>query len=261
MDGEIVDALLALLDERVAEYLPREVFGAPAHLLEGLVHGHGAHRHGAVAQYPLARLVYVVARREVHQRVASPLAAPNGLLHLFVNARGGGRVAYVCVYLYKEVGAYHHRFRLGVVDVGRYDGAPGGHLLAHELGRDVGLYAQLGAVHVLANGHILHLFGYHPALGKGHLRLSRLALGYPGGTQLGQAALEVGLHVGVAVRAAGVIHVDGSVLRHNFLAVNNVDGRGQTHPAHAHSEVGIELSAHVNLFRTRVSNLDIVVHN
>ena len=90
MDGEVVNSLLALFDECVAEYLPCQVFCLSVHLLKSLIHRHGAYRYGAVAQNPLACLVNIVARREVHQRVATPLAAPDSLLHLFVNARSDG---------------------------------------------------------------------------------------------------------------------------------------------------------------------------
>ena len=90
VDGEVVNSLLALLDECVAEYLPCQVFCLSVHLLKSLVHRHGAYRYGAVAQNPLACLVYVVACREVHQSVATPLAAPHCFLHLFVNARSDG---------------------------------------------------------------------------------------------------------------------------------------------------------------------------
>ena len=61
MDGEVVNTLLALLDERVAEYLPREVFGLAVDLFESLIHWHRANGHRAVAQNPLARLVNVLA--------------------------------------------------------------------------------------------------------------------------------------------------------------------------------------------------------
>ena len=110
MDGEVVDTLLALLYQCVAEYLPCEVFCLTVDLFESLIHRHCAYRNGAVAQNPLACLMDVVASREVHQCVATPLAAPYSLLHLFFNAGSSGRIADVGVYLYEEVGADDHRF-------------------------------------------------------------------------------------------------------------------------------------------------------
>ncbi len=47
MDGEIVDALLGLLDERVAVDLPGQVLGDAADLLQRLVDRDGADRDGA----------------------------------------------------------------------------------------------------------------------------------------------------------------------------------------------------------------------
>src|SRR5699024_10120526 len=77
VDGEVIDALFALLYQRVAEQLPRQLLGPALYLFHGLVHGHRSHRHGTVADYPFARLVNVVARGEVHQRIAAPFAAPH----------------------------------------------------------------------------------------------------------------------------------------------------------------------------------------
>ena len=62
VDGEVVDTLLALLNQCIAEYLPSEVFCLAVHLLERLIHRHCAYRNRTVAQNPLACFVYVVAR-------------------------------------------------------------------------------------------------------------------------------------------------------------------------------------------------------
>ncbi len=86
MYGEVVHSLFALLDECVAEYLPCQVLGLAVHFLKRLIHRHGAYRHGTVAQYPLARLVDVGTRGQVHQRVAAPFAAPYGLFHFLLDA-------------------------------------------------------------------------------------------------------------------------------------------------------------------------------
>jgi hypothetical protein len=62
MRGEVVHALLGLLgllDERVAEDFPGEVFGHAAHLLQRLVNRHGADGHGGVAHNPVTRGVDV----------------------------------------------------------------------------------------------------------------------------------------------------------------------------------------------------------
>ena len=63
VDGEIVDALLALLDERVAIEFPTQVLGAAVDLLHRLVHRHGAYGDGAVPYDPFARLVDIFSGR------------------------------------------------------------------------------------------------------------------------------------------------------------------------------------------------------
>ena len=56
---EVVHALLALLHECVAKHLPVQVLHLAAGFFKSLIHGHGAHRHRTVAQYPLASFVYL----------------------------------------------------------------------------------------------------------------------------------------------------------------------------------------------------------
>ena len=136
MDGEVVDALLALLDQRVAIDLPRELGGIAADLLQRLVDRHGADRHRRIAHDPFARVVDVAAGRQVHDRVGAPADRPHHLLDLFLHRGGDRRVADVGVDLHQEIAADRHRLELAVVDVGRDDGAAHRHFLAHELGRD-----------------------------------------------------------------------------------------------------------------------------
>ena len=137
VDGEIVDPLLALLDQRVAIDFPGELDGVAVALLQRLVDRHGADRHRRIAQDPLARVVDVAAGGEVHDGVAAPADRPHHLLHLLLHGRGDGRVADIGVDLHQEVAADDHRLKLGVIDVGRDDGAAARDLVAHELRRDV----------------------------------------------------------------------------------------------------------------------------
>ena len=89
VDGEIIHSLLALFNQGVFVNLPTEVFYFSVDLFQGLINRHRTHRYRTVAHNPFTRFVDVVARRQVHQRIASPLAAPYGLVHLFVNAGSG----------------------------------------------------------------------------------------------------------------------------------------------------------------------------
>ena len=61
MDGKIVNTLLALLNQRVAINLPRQILYLAVHLLQSLIDGHGAYGYRTVAQNPLAGFVNVVA--------------------------------------------------------------------------------------------------------------------------------------------------------------------------------------------------------
>src|SRR5208283_3067666 len=82
MDGEVIDALLALLDQRVPEDVPGEVLGLAADLFQRLVDGDGADGHGGVAEDPFARLVDVPAGGQVHDRVGTPADGPAHLFNL-----------------------------------------------------------------------------------------------------------------------------------------------------------------------------------
>ena len=216
VDGEVIDALLRLLDERVAEELPGEVLGLAVHFFQGLIDRHGADGHGAVAQDPLTRGVDVLAGGKVHDGVAAPLGGPAHFLHLFLDAGGDGAVADVGIDLHQEIAADDHRLQLRVVDVGRDDGASGGDFAAHKLGRDLigdalrealedaggvlalhlggahvllvevvaddvgGEIRNLRALHVFADGDELHLRGDDAGAGVGELRDHLAGLGLQG---------------------------------------------------------------------------------
>ena len=136
VDGEIVHALLALLDERVLVDLPVELYRIAVHLLQRLIDRHGADRHRRIADDPFARGVDVAACREVHHRVGAPADRPHHLLHFLLHGGADGGVADIGVHLGEEVAADDDRLKLGVVDVGGDDGAAARDLAAHELGRD-----------------------------------------------------------------------------------------------------------------------------
>ena len=101
--GEVVDALLCLLDQRVAIDLPRQVFRPSANFLERLIDRHGADRHRRIADDPLARLVNVAPGRQIHHGVGAPQRRPSQLLHFFVDRRADGGVADVGVDLHREI--------------------------------------------------------------------------------------------------------------------------------------------------------------
>src|SRR5690554_4457067 len=71
MDGEVIDALLGLLDQGVAKDFPGQVLGATIDLLQRLIKRHGTDRHRRVAQDPLTSLVDVLAGGQVHDGVTA----------------------------------------------------------------------------------------------------------------------------------------------------------------------------------------------
>ncbi len=81
MDREVVDALLRLLDERVAEHFPAQVLRDAVHSFERLIDRHGADGHRRIAQDPLADLMDVPAGGEIHHRVRAPADRPHHLVH------------------------------------------------------------------------------------------------------------------------------------------------------------------------------------
>ncbi len=172
MDGEIVHALLRLLDQRVAEDLPGQVLGAAIDLFQRLVDRHGADRHRRIAQDPFARLVDVLAGGQIHQRVAAPAHRPHHFLDFLGDRGRHGGIADIGVDLHQEIAADDHRLQFRVVDVGGDDGATARHLVADELRRHAlghtgaetdtavlfqqAALAQLVQAQVLADGDEFH---------------------------------------------------------------------------------------------------------
>jgi hypothetical protein len=88
MDGEVVHALLGLLDQGVAEELPGQVLGLAIDLFQRLVDGHRADGHRGIPHDPLARLVDVLAGGQIHHRVAAPADGPGHLVDFLLDGRG-----------------------------------------------------------------------------------------------------------------------------------------------------------------------------
>ncbi len=109
MDGEVVNALLGLLKQGVAERFPGEIFRDAVNLLQRLVDGHRTNRHRAVTQDPLAGFVDITASGEVHHRIRAPAGGPDQLLYLFLNGGGHRRVTDIGVHFHQEVTSDDHR--------------------------------------------------------------------------------------------------------------------------------------------------------
>ena len=136
VNREVIDTLFGLFDQRVAKYLPRQLFGFAVDFFERLIDRHRADRHRRIAQNPFARLVNVLAGRQIHHRVRAPADRPRHLLDFFADRRRDRGVADVGVDLHQEIAADDHRLGFRMIDVGRNDRAAARDFVADELGRD-----------------------------------------------------------------------------------------------------------------------------
>ncbi|GBF27632.1 hypothetical protein MnTg02_02689 [bacterium MnTg02] len=85
MDGEIINPLLALLDQSIPIDLPAKLDGIAVDLLQGLVNRNRADRHRRVANDPFPCVVDVAAGGEVHHRVGAPTDRPDHFLDFFLD--------------------------------------------------------------------------------------------------------------------------------------------------------------------------------
>ncbi|MNS74675.1 hypothetical protein D3C72_1081580 [compost metagenome] len=259
VDGEVVHALLGLLDQRVAEHLPGQVLGDAAGLVQRLVDRHRADRDRRVAQDPFAGFVDVLAGGQVHDGVGAPADRPHHLFHFLGQRRGHRRVAQVAVDLDAEIATDRHRLQLGVVDVGGNDGAARGDFLAHEFRRDVfrtqrqagaqriagmlaqqrlvvGLVVQRLQVQRFAQRHVLH-FRRDDALARiVHLRHVGAGLGAARVGQLGKAQ----------VRGGGVIGTVAAVFRRQARQHFSVAALFDPLGAHG-GQAGLQVDMHVRI--------------
>ena len=258
VDREVVDALLRLLDQRVAVDLPGQLLRLAVDLLQRLVDRHGADGHGRVADDPLAGRVDVLAGRQVHDGVGAPAGRPRHLLDLLLDGGGDGGVADVGVDLHQEVAADDHRLALGVVDVGRDDGRPRATSSRTNSGVDV--LAQRDELHLRrddAAAGVVHLGDVAAGLraerltsqagellGRGRVAVAVSVVGRrrrarPGDgstsprstdprlAQRRQAAADVGGDSGVGVRAARVVQAERAVREVRVRDGDVADGDAQ----------------------------------
>ncbi len=162
--GEVVHALLRLLDERVAVDFPGELLRLARDLLERLVDRNRPDRHGRIADDPLPRLVDVLSGRQVHHGVGAPADRPRHFFDFLFDRGGYGRVADVRVDLHEESPPQDHRFELRMVDVRGNDRPAARDLRANELGR--ALLADRDVLHLRSDGALpgeMHLRRVSPA--------------------------------------------------------------------------------------------------
>ena len=230
MDGEVIHALLGLLDQGIAEDFPAQVLGDAINLFQRLIDGYRTDRHRRVADQPLPGLVDILAGGQVHDGIRAPADTPGHLLDFFLDRGAQRRVADITVDLHQEVAADDHRLQLRVVDIGWQNRPTPGNFLTYELRGDfagnTGTEAVAGMLlsqqtsgpsflqlHVLADGDELHLrsddaparivhlrhvlpcsgAAWSAHMGKAHMIQRRI-----GQTGLAKLRTQPGQHLGIA---------------------------------------------------------------
>ena len=137
------------------------------------------------------------------------------------------------------------------MDVSGDNGTSACHLLAYVFGSDMTLDTQCLAVHVFANGHILHLGSDDACLSTRHLGDALTFLSTIGNPLLahgGQSLLQVNRIVGVGIRTAGIVDIHWFVLLYVGFAVGILRHRWcQVHLGHTHLYIRIQISLHIGL--------------
>ena len=132
VDGHVIDALLRLVLDHVEEILRRQI-GDFLHVLDRLIHRHGADRHGRGVDDRLADRVDIAAGREVHHGVGSEMNGGVQLLEFVVDFAGDRRIADIRIDLATAGDADGHRFEV----LGQVNGVRGDdHAAASDLGSD-----------------------------------------------------------------------------------------------------------------------------
>src|SRR5687768_4646377 len=95
MDGEVIDTLLGLLNQRVAKDFPREILRLAIDFFQRLINRHRANGNWTIADYPLSSFMNILAGRKIHYRITAPADGPGHLLDFFLNARTKRRITNV----------------------------------------------------------------------------------------------------------------------------------------------------------------------
>ena len=181
MDGEIINALFGLFNQRIGEDFPCQVLGHAADLFQRLIDGHSADGDGRIADDPFAGVVNVAARAQVHDGIRAPADRPDHLVNLSRHIRSNRAVADIGVDLDQEVTANRHRFGFRMVDIVGDDRAATGDFVADKFGRDIigdrranafaiaFIFGQPRAAQIFALRDIFHFRGDDAFTGVVHL--------------------------------------------------------------------------------------------
>ena len=109
MDGEVIDPLLRLFYQGIAENLPGEFFGLAIDFFERLINGHCADRHRRIANDPFARFMDEASGGKIHDRIRAPAGGPCHLLDLLFDRGTHCGIADIGIDLHQEISADDHR--------------------------------------------------------------------------------------------------------------------------------------------------------
>src|SRR5579864_4174557 len=79
----------------------------------------------------------VLACRQIHDSITTPVSGPQHLLHFLFNRRGNRRVPDIRIDLDQEIAPYNHRLAFRMIDISRDNSPTGGYLRAHKLRLDL----------------------------------------------------------------------------------------------------------------------------
>src|SRR4051794_33783732 len=137
MNGKVIHTLLSLLNQGVAENLPRKFLRLAIDLLQGLINGYCANRNRTITDNPLPSFVDVFTGGQIHDRIATPADGPGHLFDLFLNARTQRGITDIRIDLNKKISPDDHRLRFRMVDVDGNNGTAPGHFVSHEFRGDM----------------------------------------------------------------------------------------------------------------------------
>ncbi len=85
MDGEVINTLFSLFNERIAEHFPGEVFGNATGLIESLINRNRTNWYRRVTNNPLTCLMNMLTGGKIHDGVGTPTNRPDHFLDLFID--------------------------------------------------------------------------------------------------------------------------------------------------------------------------------
>ena len=113
MNGEVIDSLFGLLDERIAINFPGQFFRFSTDFLEGLINGHGTDGNGRVPKDRFTGFVNILPVERSMTVSAPQRVAQTHFFDFLFDARSNGAVADIGIDLHQKIAADNHRLASG----------------------------------------------------------------------------------------------------------------------------------------------------